>query len=41
MEDNPIWSVENNHGDQWRAGAVTIVENDDFQVKNSRKFALN
>lgn len=33
IADNPIWTVELNHGDQWRAGVVTINENSDFQVR--------
>ena len=29
---SPIWKIEKNQGNQWRAAAVTIIPDEDFQV---------
>jgi len=33
LSSQPIWSVLNNQGNQWRTAAVTIKEVEDFEVR--------
>lgn len=32
LSAQPIWKIEKNQGNQWRAAAVTIIPDEDFQV---------